>query len=165
MKYFLSTTVKLARIAIGLSFCVLMAAVVIQVLGRTVFSDSPVWTEELTRYALLFLTAFGAGLSYRIGDMVNVDIIDSFVSEKWQIILKIVSATAVSFLCLMLLIPAWKFTAIGAIQTSPALGWRKDFIHISIFILIVLMLLFAILRIIKLCSEKTDSGKPLEAQK
>ena len=132
MKYFLSTTVKLARIAIGLSFCVLMAAVVIQVLGRTVFSDSPVWTEELTRYALLFLTAFGAGLSY---------------------------------LCLMLLIPAWKFTAIGAIQTSPALGWRKDFIHISIFILIVLMLLFAILRIIKLCSEKTDSGKPLEAQK
>ncbi|MEZ5476516.1 MAG: TRAP transporter small permease subunit [Thiolinea sp.] len=66
--------IRFSRYAVLLAFLVLMGAVLIQVVGR-LLSDSPVWTEELTRYALLYLAAFGAGLSYRSRDLVNVDLI------------------------------------------------------------------------------------------
>ncbi|MCT4684507.1 MAG: TRAP transporter small permease subunit [Roseicyclus sp.] len=66
--------VVLARLGTGLAFAVLIAAVLIQVVGRTV-GRSPVWSEELTRYALLYLVAFGAGLAFRSGDLVNADVI------------------------------------------------------------------------------------------
>ena len=69
----LGVLIAVARVAVGVAFAVLCAAVLIQVLGRSVFNASPVWTEELTRFALLYLAAFGVGLSYRSGDLVRQD--------------------------------------------------------------------------------------------
>ena len=45
--------VAICRFGTGLAFAVLIAAVMTQVLGRSVFASSPPWTEELTRYAML----------------------------------------------------------------------------------------------------------------
>ena len=62
------------RWATGLSFAILMVAVLVQVVTRTFSSGgSPVWTEEVTRYALLYVAGFGAGASLWTGAMVNVD--------------------------------------------------------------------------------------------
>ena len=72
----------------------------IQVLGRSFFHSSPVWTEELTRFALLYLAAFGAGLSYRTGDLVNVDMICEALPGRWPWLLRLVSAAATAALCL-----------------------------------------------------------------
>jgi len=49
-------------------------------------------------------------------------------------------------MCAVLLVPAWKYTSIGAMQTSPALGWRMDLIHVSMLLLIVFLMLFAMAR-------------------
>ena len=48
---------RLAQWGTGISFAVLIGAVLVQVSGRLT-GFSPVWTEELTRYALLFSVAF-----------------------------------------------------------------------------------------------------------
>ncbi len=152
-----SRIISVCRLFIGIAFLVLIAAVVTQVLGRTVFDDSPVWTEELTRYALLFLAAFGAGLSYRTGDMVNVDLIHSYLPLKWARYLKMLSAAATAGLSLLLLAPAWKFTAIGAMQTSPALGWPKNYIHVSVSILIFLLFVFSLLHLLELWQNKIQN--------
>ena len=150
---------QLCRYATGIAFAVLMAAVVIQVLGRSVFFDSPVWTEELTRFGLLFLVAFGAGLSYRSGDLINVDMVCESLPGAWPKRLRLVSALATAALCAMILVPAWTYTSIGALQTSPALLWRMDFIHVSILILLSLLLVFSALRVISMLIGKSD-GRP-----
>ena len=147
---------RLGRYATGIAFAVLMAAVIVQVLGRSVFASSPVWTEELTRFALLYLAAFGAGLSYRSGDLVNVDLISEALPGKGPWILRLVSALATLFLCLMILGPAWTYTSIGALQTSPALGWRMDFIHASMLVMIATLLLFSLLRVIAMLTGASD---------
>lgn len=134
-----------SRTATGAAFLVLLAAVVIQVTGR-IAGDSPVWTEELTRFALLFLTAFGAGLSFRTGDLVNVDILCESLPAPLPRILRLVSSVATAVLCVVLIGPAMTFASIGALQTSPALGWRMDFILVSILILLVLLAIFATVR-------------------
>lgn len=146
---------RCAEFLVGLTFLGLIVSVTIQVLGRSAFFDSPVWTEELTRFALLYLAAFGVGISYLRGDLVNVDIICEALPWRWPWILRLVSAIIISVLCLYLLQPAWKFTQIGAFQTSPALGWRMDFIHASVLCMIVSLLLFALVRIIQLLMNPT----------
>ena len=152
-----------SRTIVGIAFAVLSASVIIQVLGRTVLDSSPVWTEELTRFALLYLAAFGAGLSYRTGDLVNVDIVCEALPGRWPWILRLVSAIATAALCAVLLYAAWRYTTIGAMQTSPALGWRMDFIHASILVLLVSLLVFSALRVVRMLTGASD-GKPLAAE-
>jgi TRAP-type transport system small permease protein len=153
----------LARVLAGVAFLVLSASVIIQVLGRSVFSASPVWTEELTRFALLYLAAFGAGLAYRTGDLVNVDLICEALPGRWPWALRLVSAIATAGLCALLLPAAWRYTSIGAMQTSPALTWRMDFIHASILVLLASLLVFSALRVVRMLAGTSD-GKPLAAE-
>ena len=82
MRHAVRLLIAFCRVGVGLSFVVLLAAVLIQVAGRTLGS-SPVWTEELTRFALLYLTAFGVGLSFRSGDLVNVDVVCESLPGNW----------------------------------------------------------------------------------
>ena len=66
--------------------------------------------------------------------------------------------------CLVLLSPAWMFVSIGELQTSPALGVRMDFIHVTVFILLALLALFAVLRMIRVITGASD-GKPEDTTK
>lgn len=140
---------KMCRAGVGLAFSVLICAVLYQVIGRAIGMSS-VWTEELTRYALLYVAAFGVGLSFLSGDLVNVDVVCEFLPGEWPRRLRLFSATITVLLCLVLLGPAWKYTAIGARQTSPAMGLRMDFIHVSMLILLVILLLFSALRVVSM---------------
>jgi TRAP-type C4-dicarboxylate transport system permease small subunit len=152
-----------SRVAVGISFLVLSASVLVQVLGRSVFHASPVWTEELTRFALLYLAAFGAGLSYRTGDMVNVDLVCEALPGRLPWILRLISALATAALCAVLIPPAWQYMSIGAMQTSPALTWRMDFVFASMSLLLVSVLVFALLRGVRMLTGASD-GKPLSVE-
>lgn len=151
--------VFLCRAATGIAFAILIFAVLTQVIGRTLAS-SPVWTEELTRFALLYLVAFGAGLSFRNGELVNVDIVCEALPGRLPWILRLVSALVTAMFAAILIFPAWSFTSIGALQTSPAMFLRMDFVHASVLVLIVLLFVFAAMRIIGMLTGATD-GLPV----
>jgi TRAP-type transport system small permease protein len=157
------TIEQLSRVGIGLSFAVLIAAVSLQVFSRTFMAKSPVWTEELTRFALLYLAALGAGLAYRSGDLVNVDIVAEALPGRAPWIMRLVSAGATAILSLVLIPYAWFYTSIGALQTSPALGWRMDLIHASILVLLASLFIFSALRVAGMLTGTTD-GLPAVRQ-
>ncbi|UOM33010.1 TRAP transporter small permease [Acuticoccus sp. I52.16.1] len=153
--------VVLARIGVGLAFAVLIATVMIQVVGRFT-GAGPVWTEELTRYALLYLVAFGAGLAFRSGDLVNVDVVCESLPGRIPWVLRLVAAVATAGLALYLLAGAWRFTSIGSMQTSPALGIRMHYVHFTVWLLLALLALFAVLRIVGMLAG-TEDGAPRNA--
>lgn len=148
----------LARLGTGVSFAVLIAAVLIQVVGRFT-GNSPVWTEELTRYALLFTVAFGAGTAFRSGDLVNVDVICEALPGKAPWLLRLLAAVVTTGLALYLLPHSWRYVGIGKMQTSPALGVRMDYIHFAVWLMLALLAMFGLLRIIGMLTG-TDDGKP-----
>lgn len=152
------TLTVIARLGAGAAFFVLIGAVLLQVSGRT-FGSSFVWTEELTRYALLYLVAFGAGLSFRSGDMVNVDVIADNLPGRMPWALRLISALITFGLCAYLLLPAWKFVSIGRMQTSPALGMQMTYAHITIWLLLAVLGIVALLRVIGMLSGQ-DDGMP-----
>lgn len=58
----------LDRIALAgavLGLLVMVAAVVVQIVGRYVFAQPPVWTEELARYAMIWAGCLGASVAFR----------------------------------------------------------------------------------------------------
>lgn len=158
MKITVAVVVRLCRLGIGLAFATLIMAVLIQVLGRA-FSSSPIWTEELTRYALLYLCAFGAGLAWRSGDLVNVDVFCESLPPPWPRRLRFIAAITTSVMCAILLLPAWKFVSIGQLQTSPAMAVRMDYIHLSVFVLLAGLLVFSVLRALSMLFAG-DEGLP-----
>ncbi|GAB5376059.1 MAG: hypothetical protein AcusKO_25210 [Acuticoccus sp.] len=139
----------IAKVGVALSFAVMIAAVLVQVIGRTAGS-SPVWTEELTRFALLFMVAFGVGLSLRTGDLVNVDVVCDSLPAPLPKVLRFVCAVIIVGFCALLLPEAQKFFAIGAIQKSPAMGLRMDVMHATVLIFLGLLMLFGLIRIIEM---------------
>lgn len=140
--------VALARLGAGSAFAALMAAVLVQVAGR-LYGSSPVWTEELTRYALLYLVAFGAGPAFRTGDLVNVDAISESLPGRLPRALRLLAAIATGGLCLFLLPHAWKYVSIGKMQTAPAMGIRMDYVHFAVWLMLAGLALFSALRMIE----------------
>lgn len=155
-----SAFIGLCRLGTGLAFSVLIVAVTVQVVGRSVFNSSPPWTEELTRYAMLWMIACAAGLSFRSGDLVNVDILSEALPGRWPWISRLVAAIATLGLSLVLIWPAWRYTAIGARQTSPVLSVPMSFIHASVLALLVLLAAFAALRLASMLTGASD-GRPV----
>lgn len=147
----------LARVGAGLAFAVLLASVLIQVVGR-VIGSSPVWTEELSRFALLYMIAFGVGLAFRSGDLVNVDVLCEALPGKLPWLLRLGAALVTGALSFYLLPHAWRYVSIGQMQTAPALGWRMDFVHFSVFLLLAGLAVFAVLRVLGMLSG-TEDGK------
>ena len=140
----------LLRILTGCAFAVLMVVVIIQVATRS-FGDggSPVWTEELTRFSLLYIAAFGAGLSLWTGAMVNVDMLSERLPGKLPWLCRLLSAVSVCFFAVMLISPAWRLTKIGMMQTAASMPFIKmAYVHVSILIILVLVAACAGLRVI-----------------
>lgn len=158
MVRFIQFFTLLARIGAGLAFAVLMAAVLVQVVGRLTGS-SPVWTEELTRYALLYMIAFGAGLAFRSGDLVNVDVVSEMLPGRLPWLLRLLAATATAGLAAYLLPHAWKYVSIGKMQTAPALGIRMDFVHFTVWLMLVGLALFGLVRILGMLTG-VENGLP-----
>ena len=134
--------VRIVRLGVGLSFSVLILAVTTQVLGR-LYGSAPVWTEELTRYALLYMIAFGSGLALRSGDLVNVSMVCDSLPGNLPKMFRLISASLTCALCLYLLPFAWKYVSIGKLQTSPAIGLRMDFVHLTVWLTLVGLALFS----------------------
>ncbi|WP_394690996.1 TRAP transporter small permease [Hoeflea sp.] len=155
---FIHTVTRIAQWGVGLSFSLLIMTVLLQVAGRLTDS-SPVWTEELTRFALLFTVAFGTGLAFRTGSLVNVDIICEALPGRWPWVLRLLAALATAGLAIYLLPHAWRYVAIGKMQTSPALGLRMDLVHLTVFLMLLLLAVFATLRVVGMLTGAED-GTP-----
>ncbi len=149
MKAILSVLAAVARAGTGLAFAVLAGAVLVQVYTRTVLPQSPVWTEELSRFALLFVVAFGVGLSVRSGDLVNVDLVLNLLPKGGRRWLEALAFAVTSILGGVVAWASLEFVDIGQLQTSPALDWRMDFIFVSIPIAGVMLAVFALERAIR----------------
>ncbi|MCT4369452.1 TRAP transporter small permease subunit [Yangia mangrovi] len=159
MQKLVTVLTAIARIATGLSFAAIIVAVIIQLLGRSGVITSVVWTEELTRFALLYLAAFGVGLAYRSGDLVNVDIVCEALPGRLPWILRLICAVITLGFGLMLIKATWLYVSIGARQTAPSLGVRMDFIHASVLVALLAISLFAGLRVAGMLSRR-DTGLP-----
>lgn len=115
----------------------------IQIIAR-VFFEALSWSEEITRYLLVWSTFIGAGCVYKRGGHINVSFIQDRFKGKANKYVKIL----VHLICIAFFIIAVYYGVIymmkqGA-QSSPALGIRMNLMYMSIPIGCGVMLLHSV---------------------
>ncbi|WP_118134126.1 TRAP transporter small permease [Oceanicella sp. SM1341] len=150
MQRLISLLVGLSRAAVGIAFVALIATVLMQVFARTFLPGSPIWTEELSRAALMFLAACGVGLSMRSGDLVNVDLVVSMLPRNARRVALGISAALTAVLAGLMFMPALKFMNVGAMQTAPALGIHMNWIYLAMPVFAVSLCVFAVLAVLEI---------------
>ncbi|WP_170984745.1 TRAP transporter small permease [Roseomonas sp. AR75] len=139
----------LLRLVVGLTFALLLAAVLVQVVSRLGLPNPPVWTEELSRFCLLFAAAFGIGLALRSGELVGVDLLTMMLPPRGRRVAEILSCLVMIGFGLLLVQPAWAFVDIGSLQTSPALQWNMFWVHMAVLVAPLALVLAAAERLLR----------------
>lgn len=142
---------KLIKIGIFLAFTLMIVAVTVQIFGRTFMAQPPIWTEEMSRIALLYVLGLGVGASVLTGDLVNVDLVLMHMPPPLRRACDLLSAALVSIFGFMLVPASWEFTELGAMQTSSVLvNLTMDYVFVTMTFFSVLLGLFGLIKFIEL---------------
>jgi len=118
------------KLIILVLFVVIIFSVFYQVVSRYVFQAPPVWTEEVSRFSLVWLILLGSSVCIRKSRHFNVDYITQLLSKKAVYILNIL----LSLLIVGFLTVAFYFgievMSNSLYVTSPALGIPMAYIYL-----------------------------------
>ena len=137
---------RLIKWAIFVVFALMIVAVMVQVFARTFLPQPPLWTEEASRVALLYIVGLGTGASVLTGDLVNVDLALMVMPKSVRRFCELISAALVSFFGFFLVPGAWEFTVSGTLQTSPTLETPMEYIFGSMLLFSVLLGIFGLVK-------------------
>ncbi|MFV0393131.1 MAG: TRAP transporter small permease, partial [Coprobacillaceae bacterium] len=130
------TRQKLNRILI--TFCAALLGLMVvealwQVITRYVFNSPSVWTDEMLRFQLIWLTMIGAPTAHGLNRVMAVTILTDRFSELKKNTNKIVVETIILIFSIFILIIGGFGVALNAsTQVSATLGINMFFIYVSV---------------------------------
>jgi len=116
---------------------------------RYVLNDSLSWSEELSRYGLIYATFIGAAFACRRGTHIRVAVLEELLPAGWHRALKIVQDGVTLLLLIYLTYLAVRITGILHGTKSTAMLLPMSYIYVAIvigFSLAVIRLVFVLIR-------------------
>jgi TRAP-type C4-dicarboxylate transport system permease small subunit len=113
----------------SLFFAGLLGVVLLQVFARTFLPRSPHWTEEASRFLMLYMTAFAAGIAAKERAYVNVDTFINLAEGRPRIAIQLLIDLTVVVLMAATFWYGLRNAAVGSIQTSASLGIPMNWIY------------------------------------
>jgi TRAP-type C4-dicarboxylate transport system permease small subunit len=146
---------KITKYLLFFIMAVIIIAVFLQVFARVFVLVPMVWTEELARYAFIWMVFLGAS----IGVKKHMHFSLTFVIDKFPSFLKKsikISITSLIFIAvIVMLIQGTRYTLFTGLKSSaPHLGISMAFIFSAIPVSALLMLLYLVIDIKKLILAK-----------
>ena len=134
MRHFLLTIEpfvrRLARTALwgaGIGLVTMTLIIFWQVFARYVMGNSLSFSEEVSRFSMVWMTMLGAAYAYRYGSLISVDLFESLSGPKVSRVLRIVVAVASCIFAWVLLTQGLDITQRVAMQVAPStrisMGW------------------------------------------
>ncbi len=128
-----------------------------QVLARYVFRAPIAWSEELARFALIWLAFIAASLVMAEGRHITVDVVSGWLGPRARLLLECFTTSLVVLTCLMLLIGGLRFVWRVGLVGSPALGIPMSWWYGAASLGLLLMAVHSLLNLIVTLL----TGKPL----
>lgn len=133
----------------GAGMVLITAIIFVQVICRYVLQSSLSWSEELTRYLMIWIVFLGSGYVLGIGAHSNMDIVSSklpehvknIVDKGISLLLVVFSLVIIRYGCSMVLV--------GAAQKSSALHLPMSLVYLAIPIGGVIMLFYSVMLLLK----------------
>jgi len=107
---------------------------VLQVFARYVLHSSLFWSEEFMRYLMLWIVAFGAGISYTRGQFLGMRMVVEKLPPAARRVADVVAAVCVLIFLGVIIWYGSKFSWGTRRQTAVALSISMFWIHISVVI-------------------------------
>ncbi|MCL1818170.1 MAG: TRAP transporter small permease [Spirochaetaceae bacterium] len=130
-----------------LSLMVLVVAWI--VFGRYVLNKTPAWGEELSLMLMVWIGLLSAALGLREDSHLRLTIIDFFTPKKFVNFLKVFVVVLIAGFSVLFFWQGIEITKIGMLNTMPGLGIKAAWFYLSAPVAGVLMLLFALERLIR----------------
>ena len=129
----------------GILMAVIFLSATFQVLNRFIFRLSAPWTEELCRYAFIWIALLGIANGVKRDSHLNVDLIDNFLSPKAKNILGLI--LDIVFLALM----GYMFViSTEYLMRVASYGTKSVGLGIPMWIVYLVLPLFSILTVVRL---------------
>lgn len=125
---------KLLFFIIILTYITIVLAIAIQVFARYVMDSPTNWSEELARYAFIWLSALTIPIALRYKKHVSLDILKSRFSINLELILETIRFIVVQILLIIYVYYSFKILGPTSRQVSPALKIPFSYFYISVFI-------------------------------
>jgi TRAP-type C4-dicarboxylate transport system permease small subunit len=104
--------------------CTLLAGIVIimgfQVFFRYVLNDSIIWSEEICRYFLIWITFLFLGIAYQRGELISLSMLLRVVPRWLHLVLTTLAHLAMLATLGILIWYGFAFADVNSIQTLPA---------------------------------------------
>ena len=126
------------------SMVVLVFCVFLQVFSRYVLKNSVPWTEEMARYALVYLTFAGAAIATRKAANIRVDFVVNALPKPLQFLFACLSDLLVAGVSLMLVYYGGRFAWLSKDTVSPAIDQSMLWVNATLPIAASLILVWSL---------------------
>lgn len=152
---------KVLAFTLASALLAMSVSVLLQVYFRYVVQSALPWSEELSRYLLVYLSFAGGALAYQRGAHVRLELFRAFPKRQHAVLERFQAACAL----LLGLALAWGGLSLllrNVNQNSPAMGVSMGVPNAAIPLCGVLLVLFALERLLKPVTQTSavDSKKP-----
>lgn len=142
----------------ALAFIMAFMTIIIfwQVIARYVVGSSLAWSEELSRFLMIFMIMIGASLALRENQLISVEVVPEMLRgrvKKWLTV--IVHLISIFFYTIIIMF-GWKVAQSFGNQIAPGTGISMFFIYLSLPLGGVLLLMNSITCILEEFIEKKE---------
>ena len=132
-------------------FAGLIFVVLLQVYARLFLPRSPHWTEEASRFLMIYMIAFAAGPAGRQRAYVNVDLFINYIKGRPRAALQLLIDLSVAALMAATAWYAWRNASVAAMmrQTSASLGIPMYIMFGSIVLYATSVLFYTLLLVLE----------------
>lgn len=147
---------KAVGIFLSLMLGVMSILIIVQVISRFLIHFPLTWSEELSRYLMIYIVFAGASLAMRHNKLISIELLPELLSEKKRkVVIIFVAILSMVFFGILF------FQGISMIervqmQTSPGLGISMAIPYAALPIGALLLALNALALILELSSKKGD---------
>ena len=151
---------RLVTIAMSLLMVTMIVVINSLVVTRYAFSYSPSWTEEVTRYAMVWLVMLGAGVLTLFDDHIGLNMVVEKLPPRARCLQRLIVHT---FVCCVAFLIAWKgFEFAWGLKDviSPALQRPMAIPAFSVPVGATIIAIFAAVRMVIEIAELTGAKPP-----
>ena len=127
-----------------------VATVALQVFGRYVLNDTPVWAESLTLVMVLYVALVGAAIGVRDAGHIGMESLLMLVPEGVRLKLEMVIHVLVGIFGVLMVYNGWGLTEAVKAYNIPTLGISEGYKYFPLVISGVLVTLFSVEHLVAL---------------
>lgn len=144
---FVGAVRRLCELGTIAAFSVLIVVTLLQVLGRVPGFPSFVFTEEVARFALVYLVAFACGIAALRGELVNVDLFVNLLPEGGRKAAHALSLLLVIVFAAAILRGSWDYTLNGVGERARSFEMSMVWVYAAVLIIPVALVFFSAARL------------------